>query len=159
MMAKRARQMRILSILKERKIETQNDLVNALRSEGINVTQATVSRDIKELGLVKISNENGGYRYTESSTVQKRGISEQLLNTLRSSVTRVRRSECMVVIDTLPATAQTVAEALDALAWEDVLGTLAGERTVFAVVKPVDRAPRVVNRILELCGYPALSEE
>lgn len=158
-MAKRARQMRILSILKERNIETQNDLVKALRSDGIDVTQATVSRDIKELGLVKISNENGGYRYTESSTVQKRGISEQLLNTLRNSVTQARSSECMVVIDTLPATAQTVAEALDALAWDEVLGTLAGERTVFAVVKPGDQAPRIANRILELCGYPASSGE
>jgi len=158
-MAKRARQMRILSILKEREIETQNDLVNALRTEGIDVTQATVSRDIKELGLVKISNKNGGYRYTESSSLQKRGISEQLLNTLQNSVTQVRRSDCMVVIDTLPATAQTVAEALDALAWDDVLGTLAGERTVFAVVRPAERAAEVVSRILEMCGYPPSSEE
>ncbi|MFO8061016.1 MAG: arginine repressor [Bacillota bacterium] len=149
---KSRRQMRILSLLKERDIATQNDLVDALNDEGIRVTQATVSRDIKELSLVKASTESGGYRYMEPSSVKRHEVSDQLLLTLANSVTRIQSSECMLVIDTLPATAQIVAEAIDALGWEQVLGTLAGERTVFAVIKSKELVPEVIHRLSELCS-------
>ena len=151
---KSRRQMRILSLLKERDVRTQNDLVQALTEEGIKVTQATVSRDIKELGLVKVSTESGGYRYTEPGSMQQQEVSEQLMLTLSSSVKRIQGSECMVVIDTLPATAQMVAEAIDALGWEDVLGTLAGERAVFAVVRSPERLADVIKNLAALCHRP-----
>ena len=149
---KSRRQMRILSLLKDSDIGTQNDLVEALTAEGIKVTQATVSRDIKELGLVKVSTEADGYRYVEPSSVKKQEVSDQLLLTLSSSVTDIKSSDCMLVIDTLPATAQIVAEAIDALRWEQVLGTLAGERTVFAVVRSKEEVPEVVGHLMELCN-------
>ncbi len=149
---KSRRQMRILSLLKDGDIGTQNDLVEALTEEGIQVTQATISRDIKELGLVKVSTNSGRYRYVEPSSVKKQEVSEHLLQTLGNSVRKIQSSECMLVIDTLPATAQIVAEAIDALGWEQVLGTLAGERTVFAVIRSRESVPEVVRHLMELCN-------
>ncbi len=155
---KRRRQMRILSILQRKDISTQEEIVDALREEGIEATQATVSRDIKELGLVKIPTDSGTYHYAESSTVQRHDISQQLLHTLYNSVLRVQHSDCMLVIDTLPATAQAVAEAIDALNWEPIIGTLAGERTVFAVVSPGDTAPEIARELNTLCDQSSSRE-
>ncbi len=139
--------MRILGIINERPVKTQHELVRALREEGLQVTQATVSRDIKELGLVKTPAEDGGYRYREASRFNRSEINRELVRNLEISVTGIDHSGNMIVIHTLPATAQTVAEALDALSWPEVIGTLAGERVVFAVVKPVDRVDEVTERI------------
>ncbi len=139
--------MRILGIINERPIKTQQELVEALREAGMDVTQATVSRDIKELGLVKVPAEDGGYQYRESSQFNRSEINRQLVRTLETSVVGMDFSGPILVVHTLPATAQTVAEALDALNWNDVIGTLAGERTVLVVVKPPERIADVMERI------------
>ena len=149
---KTRRQMRILGIINEKPVKTQHDLVLALRDEGFNVTQATVSRDIKELGLVKVPAEDGGYQYRESSRFNRSEINRQLVRNLETSVVGLDYSGSMLVVHTLPATAQTVAEAIDALNWVDVIGTLAGERTVFVVVKPPEKAPEVMDRIKDFSG-------
>ena len=149
---KTRRQMRILGIINEKPIKTQHELVNALREDGLKVTQATVSRDIKELGLVKVPAEDGGYRYRESSRFNRSEINRQLVRTLETSVVGMDFSESILVVHTLPATAQTVAEALDALNWVEVIGTLAGERTVFVVVKPADKVPDVMGRIRDFAS-------
>ncbi len=148
---KSRRQMKILSIIKEKEITTQGDLVEALRLEGMETTQATVSRDIKELGLIKAPTDSGDYRYTDPSSVHQSEISEQLLMNLRNSVVNLVASENILVIHTLPATAQTVAEAIDALNWPEILGTLGGERTVFAVVASRDETKHVQQRLHRLC--------
>ena len=149
---KTRRQMRILGIIHERPIKTQHELVNALREDGLKVTQATVSRDIKELGLVKVPAGGGGYRYRESSRFNRSEINRQLVRTLETSVVGMDSSESILVVHTLPATAQTVAEALDALNWVEVIGTLAGERTVFVVVKPADKMAEVMGRIRDFAS-------
>ncbi|MFP4200243.1 MAG: arginine repressor [Bacillota bacterium] len=146
---KTRRQMRILGIINERPIKTQQELVEALRDDGMDVTQATVSRDIKELGLVKVPAEDGGYQYRESSQFSRSEINRQLVRTLETSVVGMDSSGTILVVNTLPATAQTVAEAIDALNWNDVIGTLAGERIVFVVVKPAERISDVMARIRE----------
>ncbi len=149
---KTRRQMKILTIIKEQDIATQRDLVGALRTEGIKTTQATVSRDIKELGLVKAPTENGNYRYTEPSSVHRSEISDHLMTILQSSVIELASSGNILVISTLPATAQTVAEAIDALDWPEILGTLGGERTVFAVINSQDKMGEVLVKIKGLCN-------
>lgn len=149
---KTRRQMKILTIIKKRDIATQSDLVRELAEEGIQTTQATVSRDIKELGLVKAPTKNGSYRYTEPSAVSRSEISEHLLSILQNSVIELSHSENILVINTLPATAQTVAEAIDALDWPEILGTLAGERIVFAVICSRDEMGEVVVRLKKLCN-------
>ncbi len=150
MTLKTRRQMRIVEIVKNELVATQEDLAERLRREGINVTQATVSRDIKELQLVKVPTGDGRYRYAVPDDRQPGAHSERLLRILRECVTGYDHSENMVVIHTLAATAPSVAEAVDSINAEEVIGTLAGERTVFIVVRPKEAVPRFLDRLARL---------
>lgn len=150
MSLKSRRQKLITEILRDRVVETQEELAELLRQEGISVTQATVSRDIKEMHLIKIPNGDGRYRYALPEEGVPGGFGEHLLRLLRECVVRTDWSENIVVIHTLPATAAGVAEALDSLDAEEVIGTLAGERTVFVVVRPKEAVPRFLGRLRQL---------
>ncbi len=147
---KARRQMKILEIIQSTDIETQEELAEALRHEGIDVTQATVSRDIKELKLVKVPSGDGRYAYSQPENQLKNIQTERMLRLFQDCIISMDYSEQLVVINTLAATAQGVAEAIDGLRWPEVLGTLAGERTVFAVVKPSEAAPKVITRLERL---------
>jgi len=148
------RHIRILDIIQRSRVRTQEELVEALRDEGIEVTQATISRDIKDLRLVKIPTSDGSYRYALPSTTPSIERGERLMRILRDSIIDCDSSENMLVINTLPATAQVVAEALDALHLPEILGTLAGERTVFAVVRSREDVPQLLRRLSGLPGDP-----
>lgn len=136
-MKKHERHRIIRELIESRNIETQEDLAVALQEQGFKVTQATVSRDIKELMLIKVSDMRGGYRYAfprEQSHVMS---SEQLDRLVRNSVISIRSGGNLVVLHTLPGTAQGVAFAVDNMKWEGVMGTVAGDDTIFvALEKP-----------------------
>lgn len=149
---KARRQLRIMELIRSEAISTQEELVDRLRREGIEVTQATVSRDIKEMHLVKVPAGDGTYRYALPDERTPGAHAERLLRILRESVTGYDSSENIVVVHTLPATAQSVAEAIDLLRAEEVIGTLAGERTVFIVIRPKEAVPRFLQRLAELLG-------
>jgi len=121
---KMTRHAKIKEIIDNNKIETQEDLASALRHQGIDVTQATVSRDIKELMLVKVPD---AYPKEHSSMLTM----ERLERTFNDSIVSVRASDSMVVIRTLPGTAQAVAFAVDYMKWPEILGSIAGDDTVF----------------------------
>lgn len=144
------RQVRILEIVRTAIIETQEQLVDALSREGVRATQATVSRDIRELGLIKAPTGDGRVRYAlpESGPAP----SSRLLEIFRTSVLHVEFSGNTIVLTTLSATASAVAEAVDSLHLDGVIGTLAGERTVFAVVKPPERVAEVAHRLRAMIG-------
>lgn len=144
--------MRIMEIIRREMVSTQEELATRLREEGINVTQATVSRDIKEMQLIKSPTGDGRYRYALPEDRGPGPNGERLLRILRESVISYDYSENIVVINTLPATAASVAEAVDLLNAEEVVGTLAGERTVFVVVRPKEVAGRFVERMKNLVG-------
>lgn len=149
---KARRQLRIMEIIRNEMVSTQEDLAQRLRTEGINVTQATVSRDIKEMQLVKVPTGDGRYRY---ALPEERGVgthAERLIRMIRECVTSFDSSENIVVVNTLPATAPSVAEAIDVLHADEVVGTLAGERTVFVVVRPKEAAALFLERIKSLVG-------
>lgn len=149
---KARRQLRIMEIIRNELISTQEELAQRLRAEGMNVTQATVSRDIKEMQLVKVATGDGRYRY---ALPEERGTgthAERLIRMIRECVTSFDASENIVVVNTLPATAPSVAEAIDVLHADEVIGTLAGERTVFVVVRPKEAAVRFVERLKGLIG-------
>ncbi len=149
---KARRQLRIMEIIRNEEVSTQEELARRLRQEGINVTQATVSRDIKEMQLVKVPTGDGRYRYALPEERGAGAYADRLLRMLRESVISYDASENLVVINTLPATAASVAEAIDLLHAEEVIGTLAGERTVFVVVKPKEAAGRFLERLRKLLG-------
>lgn len=151
MTQKHRRQARIVDLIKNNLVSTQEELANLLRSEGIQITQATVSRDIKELQLVKVPTGDGRYRYAVPE--ERSGPpAERFLRVLRESVVRFDASENIIVIHTLAATAQSVAEAIDMLRLDGVIGTLAGERTVFVVIREKDSVPRFLDRLRQLLG-------
>ena len=112
-------------------------------------TQATVSRDIKEMRLAKILAESGNYKYAVAEMAENE-MSNRLRRILSDSLMNISTSGCMVVIHTLAAAAGAAAETLDALRWPEVLGTIAGDNTVFLVVRADVDAQVVVDRINDL---------
>ena len=142
-----ARHEKIKEIIEAMVIETQDDLAQALRNSGIDVTQATVSRDIKELMLIKIPDASGGYRYAfpkERGMILSQG---RLERTFQDSILSIGISENLVVIRTLPGTAQAVAYGIDYMKWPEVLGTVAGDDTIFVAVDNRDNIPTFTARL------------
>ena len=142
------RQTRVKEIVERLVIRTQDELADALRSEGIDVTQATVSRDIKEMLLVKVPTGDGSYRYAFPSNNNVTVSVARLEKTFQDSVLSVNCSGNIIVLRTLPGTAQAVAYVLDNVRWPEIIGTVAGDDTIFLVVKP-EKVVEVVKERFE----------
>ncbi|MBI3998177.1 MAG: arginine repressor [Armatimonadetes bacterium] len=139
----RSRDRRVLDIIARRPITTQAELVAALRSAGIRVTQATVSRDIKRLGLVKVPTGDGAYRYRASEVPRpsRAEIEAMLRRAVRDYVVDTDEGAGLVVVKTSMGSAGVVAEAIDEASWPEVVGTVAGDNTIIVVPRrPGDRA-------------------
>ena len=143
---KSTRQIAILEIISECAIETQEDLADALRLRGYQVTQATVSRDIKELRLVKALAPNGSYRYAVSDK-NENSLSERMIRMFSETVVSISTAYNQIVIKTLSASASIAAEAIDSLQWPEILGTIAGENTILMIVRSIEEVQTVVDRI------------
>lgn len=141
------RHSKIKDIIDNNKIETQEDLAAALRGQGIDVTQATVSRDIKELMLVKVPDANGHYHYAYPKEHAMMVTMERLERIFQDSIISVRHSEALVVVRTLPGTAPSVAYAVDYMKWPEVLGTIAGDDTVFIALDSKKGAESIISRL------------
>ena len=143
---KSVRQKKILQIIENSVVSTQKDLADALISAGFEVTQATVSRDIKELNLIKISAGENLYRYAAPQEAVV--VSEKKFEfVLQEFVLDVEYSENIVVVKTAPANANVVAYALDNFIWKEVIGTVAGDDTILLVIKPKEKTQEIVDRI------------
>ncbi|HHT02421.1 MAG TPA: arginine repressor [Firmicutes bacterium] len=147
---KMRRQMKILEVIRNTVTETQEQLAERLREQGIDVTQATVSRDIKELRLIKVSSGDGRYRYALPEEHGSGQHVSRLRRLFRESVVGMDASGNLIVVRCLSATAPGVAEAIDRLYWPEVIGTVAGDNTVLVVVKPVDATAVVMQRLQEM---------
>lgn len=143
---KSARQIAILEIIAERAIETQEDLADALRSHGFQVTQATVSRDIKELRLVKALSADGVYRYVTSDK-NENSLNERLIRMFSETVISITYAYNQIILKTLSASASIAAETIDSLQWPEILGTIAGENTILMIVRSVEEVPAIVDRL------------
>lgn len=146
---KSVRQVAILDIIDKQDVETQEELADALRALGIKVTQATVSRDIKELRLLKVLTPSGAYKYATADKAEN-GLSDRFIRVLAESMLSVAVSGNLVVVKTLSGSANVAAEALDSLHWPEILGSLAGDNTILLVIRAEGEAPQVVQRIQEL---------
>ena len=141
------RQTRVKEIVERLVIRTQDELADALRNEGIDVTQATVSRDIKELMLVKVPTGDGSYRYAFPAERNVTVSVARLEKTFQDSVLAMDSSGNIIVLRTLPGTAQAVAYVLDNVRWPEIIGTVAGDDTIFLVVKPESAVEHVKERL------------
>ncbi len=144
-----ARQNKIIEIIKENDIETQEKLVSMLRESGFNVTQATISRDIKELHLVKNLTADGKYKYS-IAVAEDNNMTNRYLNILRDIVKKVDASQNLIVVKTLPGCASAAAEPIDCLEFPHVIGTIAGDNTLLMVIDDPDNVPALLARFHEL---------
>ena len=146
---KLSRHAKILELIEKNDIETQDELANMLKQEGFDVTQATVSRDIRELRLTKIPVGKGKQKYT-ALTGNDSDISDKLIRLFADSVIKVDYSGNMVVVKTLTGMGMAVGVALDNMQNSEILGTIAGDDTVFCVVRSNHQAEELVKRFYRL---------
>ena len=142
---KNRRQRRILEIVSNETIGTQKELAERLQQEGFETTQATISRDIKELLLVKVN--IGGDRYKYVIAQETPVTDAKLRMVLREFILGYDYSENLLILNTAPGNANTVASAIDRARWPQVIGTLAGDDTVMLVIKPKEAVQEVVEKI------------
>jgi transcriptional regulator of arginine metabolism len=155
-MSKRKRQEAILSLVAKHQIATQEDLVERLSRVGIHTTQATVSRDIAELGIARIGGPEGHYvKPTDGLGVASAaGREERLRRLLRDLPMTVRRGQGIAVLTTTPGSANSLASAIDATAWPEVIGTIAGDDTIFVALTLQPRAyGGLTQRLARLGAY------
>lgn len=147
---KTRRQAKIQELITNELIRTQEELAERLIQEGFQVTQATISRDIKEMGLVKVPINNEDYRYSISGEVHPISYNERLKRMFKEVATSFDSSENLVVVKTIPGNAQALALLLDNVNWKEVIGTVAGDDTIILVVKPIQNVSAVMDRLTNL---------
>ncbi|MEW6523138.1 MAG: arginine repressor [Bacillota bacterium] len=147
---KARRQVKILEIIRHHVVETQEELARHLRSEGLDVTQATVSRDIKDLNLVKRPTGDGRYRYSVPDDHQGIGASAKLKRLFADCCLGVDFSENIIMIKTLSGTAPGVGEAVDTLRMPEIIGCVAGDNTVLVVIRSKTTVQDVVEKLRTL---------
>ncbi len=143
------RQLRIIDIINQKEIATQEELCEILNGLGFDITQATVSRDIKELKLIKVPDKDG-YHYAMPEAPGLKGSYERMKRVIEDSVLGIDYSENLIVIKTLPGSAHAVASLIDSAEWPTIIGTVAGDDTILAVVKPKEAALGIVADFEEL---------
>ena len=147
---KAKRQAKIMEIISTTNVETQEQLLQELQNAGFSSTQATISRDIKELRIVKELTSFGTYRYTSAARDLPATFSDRLYTIFRECVTSFDYAQNIVVIHTLPGLANAAGSALDAMNMSVVLGTLAGDDTVFIVMRDNNAAAVFCGEIKNL---------
>lgn len=147
---KSQRQAKIMEIISTRNVETQEQLLAALQQEGFRGTQATISRDIKELRIVKELTSMGTYRYTTSSNEMSGSFSSRLNTIFKECVVNFDYAQNIIIIRTLPGLASAAGSAIDAMNFSTVVGTLAGDDTVMVVMRDNNAAAAFCGEIRSL---------
>jgi transcriptional regulator of arginine metabolism len=147
---KTQRQAKIVEIISNQDVETQEQLLDALRAAGFNSTQATISRDIKELRIIKELTNFGTYRYTTSTKEVSGSFSSRLNTIFRECVTDFDYAQNLMVIKTIPGLANAAGSAIDAMNMSVVIGTLAGDDTVLVVMRDTNAAAAFYGEIKNL---------
>lgn len=148
---KHSRQEEIISIIEENLIETQEELSECLKQRGYNATQATVSRDIRELKLVKLAGTGGKYYYSLPKNDDGQ-IAEKFKNLLSGTVEVIDRANNITVVKTLAGMAQGAAAAIDSMGRRDIVGSVAGDDTVIIVMRSNEAAQSLCDELKKLIG-------
>ena len=140
------RHAKIIELINKYHIETQEELADYLNQEGFTVTQATVSRDIRDLKLTKIPSENGKQRYALHQTSGS-GMSEKYIRVLKDGYVSMDMAQNILVIKTVAGMAMAVAAALDAMKWNEVVGCIAGDDTILCATRSTEDTVKVMDKI------------
>jgi len=146
---KAQRMIKIREIISNMEIETQDELVEILRSEGFDVTQATVSRDIKELQLIKVPLADGRYKYSLPSD-QRFNPEQKLKRMLLDSYINIDYAQNLIVLKTFPGNANAIGVLIDQLRWEEIMGTICGDDTCLIICRSPEKAKMVTEEILAM---------
>src|SRR5690554_19224 len=144
---KSKRHLKIINIIKDYDIRTQEELVEKLNQEGIEVTQATISRDIKRLGLIKVPDGYGAYKYSLPSERKQSDIYDWLEKMFQDFVVDMNFSENLIVLKTLPGTAMGLGSAIDNIDWKEVIGSVAGDDTLLLIIKPKEKTEGLFQKL------------
>jgi transcriptional regulator of arginine metabolism len=151
---KKGRQEKILELITKYEIETQDELIEFLGEEGYNVTQATISRDIRDLDLVKVAMPDGAYKYVVSHVSRKNPRNTGLLShSIVDTVVSITCAQNIVVLKTTPGMAQAVAISIDRINDSDILGCVAGDDTILVVTPDSDTAHNVSAKMKRLLAF------
>ncbi|RJG24061.1 transcriptional regulator AhrC/ArgR [Paenibacillus thiaminolyticus] len=142
------RHIKIREIIMNNEIETQDELVDALRRAGYHVTQATVSRDMKELHLIKVPMKDGRYKYS-LPVDQRFNPAQKLKRALLDNFISIDSTENLVVIKCLPGTANAIAVLMDSIEWPEIMGTICGDDTILIICRTKQQSDQVVAQIEE----------
>ena len=143
------RHAKIIELINKYHIETQEELAEYLNQEGFKVTQATVSRDIRDLKLTKIPSENGKLRYALHQH-NENGMSEKYIRVLREGYLSMDMAQNILVIKTVAGMASAVCAALDAMKWNEIVGSIAGDDTIMCAIRSVDDTVKVMDKISKI---------
>ena len=144
------RQAAIIDLISNYEIDTQEELTARLREKGFNSTQATVSRDIKELRLIKIASSHGGYRYSVAEGEQDSGFAPRMRNIFRECVVKGDVGQKLVGLKTITGMANAAAAALDSMKIGNIIGTIAGDDNVLIILKDNETAQRFFEETHEM---------
>lgn len=147
---KSKRHAKILELISKTDIETQEELLHHLEGEGFKATQATVSRDIKELQLVKVQGENGGYKYCVSNMWEPANMSFKFHAVFKESVISIDYAENIVIIKCYTGMANAACAALDSIHWKGVVGTIAGDDTFLCIMRDKNQSSGFVKQLKKL---------
>lgn len=148
-MTRSARQSKILEIIQQKEIETQDELVNELRALDYEITQATISRDIKELGLIKILSDNKKYKYAYIDSNEQQ-VSSKFLGLFKESIISIKSLNNLVVIQTLKGVSSAVSGFIDKLGLKEVLGSVYGDSTVMVICLNNTDSNLVTEKLVEM---------
>lgn len=140
------RHAKIIELIRTYRIETQEELAARLQEEGFRVTQATVSRDIRDLKLTKVPAEGGGQRYALHQDEQS-GMNEKYIRVLRDGYVSMDMAQNILVIKTVSGMAMAVCAAIDAMQWKEVVGSIAGDDTIMCAIRSVEDTVLVMEKI------------
>lgn len=146
-----ARHAKIIDLINRYDIETQEELAERLNEEGFSVTQATVSRDIRELKLTKISVDGGKQKYAVMHT-HSTELDEKYLRVLKDGFVSMDMAQNILVVKTVSGMAMAVAAAIDAMHWPEVAGSIAGDDTIMCAIRSVDDTLLVIDKINRIIG-------
>ncbi len=141
------RQAAILDIISNNEIKTQEELSQKLRERDYNATQATISRDIKELRLIKVASHSGGYQYSTPDQSGTATHMTRLKNIFRECVVKVDQAQNLVVLKTLVGMANAAAAAIDAMKIRDIVGTLAGDDNILVILRTNEEAEKFCDMV------------
>ena len=147
---KKNRHNTILEIIARQEIDTQEELAQQLKEAGYDVTQATVSRDIRELNLYKVSADGGKQKYAILQQEESRHLEDKYIRVLKDGFSSMDMAQNILVVKTVSGMAMAVAAAIDAMHFQEIVGSIAGDDTIMMAVRTVEDTEKLMGRIREL---------